>query len=230
MMHLIELCNISKIYGKNNLCVKALKSINLGIDKGELVAVMGASGSGKSTLLNILGCIDRCTEGRYLLQGKEVSSIGNCELARLRNKHFGFVVQHFALIDDYTIFENVKIPLDYAKVSRKNKKEKVKNILTKMNIYEKVNNIPSELSGGQNQRVAIARALINDPEIILADEPTGALDKKTGESVMEIFLNLNKEGKTIIIVTHDEKIAKYCSRIILMEDGEIKDYNFKIKE
>ena len=220
-MELIKLKNISKTYGQNDAKVEALKNINLSIEKGEMVAIMGTSGSGKSTLLNIIGLLDKPTEGCYTLEGKNVDKLKDKELAKNRNKFIGFVVQNFALIDDYTIYQNIKVPLDYAKVSKSEKKNRINTLLQKMKISDKKDKYPKELSGGQNQRVAIARALVNNPEIILADEPTGALDKNTGLEVMNIFKELNNEGKTVIIITHDEKIASMCKKIIRIEDGKI---------
>lgn len=220
-MSLISLKHIKKIYGSGDSTVSALNDVSLNIEKGAMIAVMGTSGSGKSTLLNIIGCLDRCTSGEYILNGKNIYNYSSKELANLRNKMFGFIVQYFALIDDYSVYENVVIPLEYAKVSRKEKKERVKNLLMKLGVEDKIDKLPSQLSGGQNQRVAIARALINEPEIILADEPTGALDRKTSAEIMSILKKLNEEGKTVIVITHDEEIAKKCKQIIRIEDGKI---------
>lgn len=217
----IELKNISKTYSKNGIKVNALENINICIDKGELVAIVGTSGSGKSSLLNIIGCIDKGYEGEYILNGKRIDLYKDEELALCRNKIFGFVLQYYGLLNNETVFDNIKLPLIYAK--KKEKANKVKDMLKKFNIEDKAQCRPTELSGGQCQRVAIARALINEPEIILADEPTGALDKKTSKEVMDILIELNKEGKTIIIVTHDEKIANQCNRIIRIEDGIIEE-------
>lgn len=221
-MSLISLKHIKKIYGSGDSTVSALNDVSLNIEKGAMIAVMGTSGSGKSTLLNIIGCLDRCTSGEYILNGKNIYNYSSKELANLRNKMFGFIVQYFALIDDYSVYENVVIPLEYAKVSRKEKKERVKNLLMKLGVEDKIDKLPSQLSGGQNQRVAIARALINEPEIILADEPTGALDRKTSAEIMSILKKLNEEGKTVIVITHDEEIAKKCKQIIRIEDGKIQ--------
>lgn len=220
-MNLIELKNIKKVYGKGEASVEALKEINLTIDKGEMIAIMGASGSGKSTLLNIIGFLDEPTDGSYLLDGQLVSKLSDKILARNRNEFIGFVVQNFALIEDYTVFQNIKVPLDYTKIARKEKKQRIISILDKMKILNKKDKLPKELSGGQNQRVAIARALVNNPQIILADEPTGALDRKTGDEVMSIFKKFNEEGKTVIIITHDERVANMCKRIIKIEDGKL---------
>lgn len=218
---MILLSDITKIYGKGESSVKALNGINLEIQKGEMVAIMGSSGSGKSTLLNIIGCIDKPTSGTYYLNGKDVSKMNQFTLAKLRNQQFGFVVQHFALIDDYSVFQNIKIPLDYTRIGRSEKKKRIYDILDKLSIKEKVNKYPNELSGGQCQRVAITRALVNEPEIILADEPTGALDQKTGKEIMDIFVNLNLSGKTVVIITHDFRIADYCNKKYNIENGKI---------
>lgn len=220
-MELIRINNISKTYGVNEGKVHALKDVSLTINEGELVAIIGQSGSGKSTLLNIIGCIDKASTGEYFIDGNNNKYLREKELARNRNNLIGFVLQYFGLISSYSVYENVELPLIYAK--SKNKKEKILDMLKKLDILEKKDKLPSELSGGQNQRVAIARALVNNPKLILADEPTGALDKNTSEQVMEILLQLNKEGKTVIIVTHDENISKQCERVIKIEDGYIKD-------
>lgn len=221
-MSLIELINIEKLYGMGDSKVEALRNVSLNIEKGEMIAIMGASGSGKSTLLNILGCLDKATRGSYKLDGKEVADLKKDKQAELRGSYFGFIVQYFALIDDYTVYENVKVPLDYTKISKKEKHKKILDELRVLGIENKKNRIPKELSGGQNQRVAIARALVNDPEVILADEPTGALDSKTGDEVLEIFKKINDKGKTVIIVTHDMNVAKKCKKIITLKDGEIE--------
>ena len=218
---MIELNKINKFFKTGDEEIQVLNDINLKVDKGEMIAIMGPSGSGKSTLLNILGCLDSQTSGTYEVCGKEITNLSSKEKAKMRNSMFGFVVQYFALIDDYTVYENVKLPLKYSTVKKKISKKEIINLLETLGIGEKKDRYPSELSGGQSQRVAIARAMSNDPQIILADEPTGALDKKNGNDVMSIFQKLNKEGKTIIVVTHDEKIAKMCKRIILIEDGKI---------
>ncbi|ACD22112.1 ABC transporter ATP-binding protein [Clostridium botulinum] len=218
-MKVIGLKDIKKIYGKKDYETVALQSIDLEISEGESIAIMGTSGSGKSTLLNILGCLDTQTSGSYFFNGNSINTFKEKELAKLRNSSFGFIVQSFALIDDFTVYENVVIPLDYSK--NKKKKSEVINLLKKLGIDEKINKTPKELSGGQCQRVAIARALVNDPEVILADEPTGSLDGRTGQEIMNILLDLNKKGKTLIIVTHDLNIAKQCYRIVNIVDGKI---------
>lgn len=220
-MDIINMENITKVFGKGDSRVEALRGISLKIEEGDMLAIVGASGSGKSTLLNILGTLDNATDGSYLLEDKNVSNLSVKELAKLRNSTFGFVVQHFALIKNFSAYENVEVPLEYSRKERKKFQDKIYNILKKLGLEKKIYKKPTELSGGQCQRVAIARALVNDAKIILADEPTGALDKQTGQEVMEIFKELNKEGKTIIIVTHDENVANQCNRIIRMEDGLI---------
>lgn len=224
-MALINLKNISKKFGVKDTEVQALRDVTLEINEGEIIAIVGASGSGKSTLLNIIGTLDRQTKGEYLLENKDLNKLNKYDLAKLRNNTFGFVVQNFALINDYTVYENIEIPLCYAKIKSSERKILIDKVLNKLDIKDKIKKKPTELSGGQCQRVAIARAIINSPKIVLADEPTGALDKKTGEQVMEIFKELNKEGKTIIIVTHDLKIASQCDRIINIEDGIIMENN-----
>lgn len=219
---MIELKNISKVYNKSKSNeVNALQNIDLKIEAGSMLAIMGPSGSGKSTLLNILGCLDVASAGTYKLNGQELQSLSRGKLAAVRNQHFGFVVQDFALIEDYTVMKNVEIPLHYSK-NRVNKKEKTLALLDMLGMKEKASEYVYNLSGGQRQRVAIARALINNPDIILADEPTGALDQKTGEQVLAIFKKIHKEqNKTVLIVTHDEKIAKQCEGIINIVDGKI---------
>lgn len=220
-MSLIEFKNICRYYGKDDAETRALDNINFSIDSGEMVAIMGASGSGKSTLLNLIGCLDRKTSGEYYFDGKSIDEYRKNDLASLRNSAFGFVVQYFALIDSYSVYENVEIPLVYNKTKVTDKKQRIKSTLFKLGIEHKIHKHPNELSGGQCQRVAIARAIVNNPRVILADEPTGALDKKTGEEVMNILKDLNSEGKTIIIVTHDINVANRCDRIISLSDGEI---------
>ncbi|GKX68922.1 ABC transporter ATP-binding protein [Inconstantimicrobium mannanitabidum] len=227
-MAFVELKNIKKTYGKGDGKVEALKGIDLSIEKGDMLAIMGASGSGKSTLLNILGYIDKATEGSYALEGQVVEKLSDKALAKRRNKFIGFVVQNFALVEDYTVYQNIRIPLDYTKMTKKEKKQRINDLLTSMGIIDKKDKLPRELSGGQCQRVAIARALVNDPDLILADEPTGALDKKTGEEIMNTFIKLNEEGKTIVVITHDEKVAKMCKKIIYIEDGNLVPQEVKL--
>ena len=214
-MSFIEIKNLKKIYNANkSIEVEALKSINLIIEKGDFCSIVGVSGSGKSTLLYILGCIDKQTEGTYLLEGKNVSMMSENELAQIRNKKIGFVLQDFGLIEEETVIENVRVPILFCKDKNlirnfRNKAEKLLKDLGIENLKDKKVNL---LSGGQRQRVAIARALINDPELILADEPTGSLDTNTAQNIMNIFKELNKSGKTIIIVTHNMELAKETQR------------------
>lgn len=221
-MCLIEIKSLNKTFGKNNSKTIALKDVNLKINKGELVAIVGTSGSGKSTLLNIIGTLDSPSSGEYLLNSKNISNLTEKELAKIRNMTFGFVVQYFALINDYTVSENIEIPLEYSKVKSNERERRISEVLKKLGILDKAKKKPKELSGGQQQRVAIARALINNPDVILADEPTEALDSKTSQQVIDILKELNKEGKTVIIVTHDNKIAMQCQRVLTIEDGSIK--------
>lgn len=225
MNYLIELNEISKVFGQDDAEVRALNGINLKISIGEMIAVIGSSGSGKSTLLNIMGLLDTPTDGQYILLDKDVSLYSNKEKARLRNSTFGFVVQDFALVDKYTVKQNVEIPFTYSgkKYTRNEKDSIINTTLTQLGIIEKKETLVCRLSGGQRQRVAIARALVCSPMIILADEPTGALDSDTSKEIMNIFSDLNKKGKTVIIITHDSNIANYCSKIIELSDGKIKE-------
>lgn len=222
---LIELKSISKTYsnGKNVSPISVLNRVDLQIQEGELVAIKGVSGSGKSTLLHILGCLDKPTDGIYLLNGMDMAQKTSAELSRIRNRTFGFVLQHFALIEEDTVLENVCIPLVFAKVPF----SKIDNCSMEKLRYLGIENLAqkrvSKLSGGEKQRVAIARALVNNPDVILADEPTGSLDTKNTRLIMEIFQSLNEQGKTIIIVTHDDFIAESCNRIITISDGAILD-------
>lgn len=219
-VELIELKNISKQYREETTI---LKGVDLCIEDGDYIALMGPSGAGKTTLMNIMGCLDRATQGEYFIDGNEISDYPEKEKARLRNEKFGFVVQDFALINEMTVYENVRLPLRYRKKRLKKEREHIESILKSLEIEDKKEIRVCDLSGGQQQRVAIARAIVNSPEIILADEPTGALDQETGREVMEIFSKLNQQGKTIIIVTHDPNIAAKCNRIIKMVDGKIQE-------
>lgn len=218
---LCQLINIKKVYSTGKVSFPALNGINLTIEKGEYTAIMGPSGSGKSTLLNIIGFLDTPTEGEYFYQGKEVSNLSDIELARLRNKEVGFVFQNFNLLPRLTAFSNVELPLIYAGLSVKERKRLVMEMLEKVGLKERANHRPNELSGGEMQRVAIARALVNNPSLILADEPTGNLDTKSGGEIMKIFDQLASEGRTIIIVTHDPNIASHAKRLIRITDGMI---------
>lgn len=218
MQNLIKLENICKFYGNT---VEVLKNINLTVKKGELLAIIGSSGSGKSTLMNILGCLDTPTSGEYYLDGEDVSTLSENELSQIRSKKIGFVFQSFNLIPDLTALENVELPLLYKGFSKEKRKAIATDILNKMGLESRLHHKPSEMSGGQQQRVAIARAVVGDPPIILADEPTGNLDSQTGKEVMELLLRLNREGKTVIIITHDSKIANQAKRVVKILDGQI---------
>lgn len=219
---MIELKNIEKTYEENIEKTKAVDGISLKIAQGEMVAIMGPSGSGKSTLLNILGCLERPTRGQYLLNGNDVIGLKEKQIAQLRNQTFGFVVQDFALIERYSVEKNVMLPLYYTSIDRKQRRDKVNQTLELVHLSEKKHALARNLSGGQRQRVAIARAIVNDANIIFCDEPTGALDKKTSGSIMQMFQKLNQMGKTIVIVTHDPEVARQCKRTIFIEDGKIK--------
>ncbi|MDI6781209.1 MAG: ABC transporter ATP-binding protein [bacterium] len=218
----IELFEIKKIYPVGKASFAALKGISLSIQKGEFVAIMGASGSGKSTLMNIVGCLDSPTSGSYLLDGEDVAMNNDKELALIRNKRIGFVFQSFNLLGKQSALDNVLLPLLYSgDCSRKNRRRIASETLKMVGLSAKLRNKPSEMSGGERQRVAIARALVNNPEIICADEPTGNLDSQTSHEIMEILLDLNKKGRTIILVTHEADIAAYAERVIRMRDGGI---------
>ena len=221
-MSLIELKEISKTYGKGEASVEALKSLELKVDEGEFVAIVGPSGSGKSTLLNIIGSLDRATAGEYLFNGVNISNFSQKDMATFRGEEIGFVFQNFNLLNDKTVVDNVMVPLRFSKKFKGNKRDRAMELIERVGIKGQDSKRVNELSGGQQQRVAIARALVNSPRIILADEPTGASDKKTGESIMELLRELNKGGTTVIIITHDEKIASSSDRIIRIEDGMIK--------
>jgi putative ABC transport system ATP-binding protein len=219
---IIHLETIQKSYfmGKNELQV--LKGVSLDIFKNEYVALMGPSGSGKSTLMNILGCLDTPTDGKYVLNSQDVSKMEDNALAEVRNKEIGFVFQQFNLLPRLTALENVALPLVYAGMSRKLRNEKAKHVLDMVNLSDRSHHRPNELSGGQSQRVAIARALVNDPAIILADEPTGNLDTKTSHEIMDIFGQIHNSGNTVVLVTHEEDIANHALRIVRLRDGVIE--------
>ena len=222
MSTLIETHDISKIYRMGAETIHALKSVSIKIERGEYVAFMGPSGSGKSTFMNIIGCLDTPSGGTYILNGNDVSNMTDNELAEVRNKEIGFVFQTFNLLPRQSSLENVALPLIYAGFGKSAREEKAQRALESVGLGDRGKHKPNELSGGQRQRVAVARALINDPSIILADEPTGNLDSKTSYEIMELFEDLHSRGNTIIMVTHEEDIAKYAHRIIRMRDGLIE--------
>jgi putative ABC transport system ATP-binding protein len=210
-----------KTYSMGDVEVRALRGVNLNIDKGEFVAVMGASGSGKSSLMNVIGCLDIPDSGSYILDGKETFELRRRELADLRNSKIGFVFQNFSLLARTTALENVELPTHYKRGARGSRREQARSALVKVGLGKRLDHMPNQLSGGQQQRVAIARAIVNDPPLILADEPTGALDTQTSLEVMELFNELNGSGKTIVLVTHEPDIAMHAKRLIKMRDGVI---------
>ena len=212
---------VSKTYGKDNLVVKALDNVNLKILRGDYLAVMGASGSGKSTAMNILGCLDRPSSGQYKLNGSSVENLSDDELAILRNQKLGFVFQQFHLLADATALENVMLPMIYAGINQSLREKQAKEALKKVGLKERMNNRPNQLSGGQQQRVAIARAIINKPALLLADEPTGALDSQTTEDVLDLFDKLHNSGITIVLVTHENEVASRAKKIARFKDGKI---------
>lgn len=221
---IVEVSNVRKSYLLGSLEVPVLSGINLKIEKGEFLAIMGPSGSGKSTLMNIIGCLDRPTEGQVFIGGEDLKRMSDEELARLRGLEIGFIFQTFNLIPRLTAFENVLLPTFANSRISCDSRKRSKYLLKVMGLEDRMHHKPGELSGGQAQRVSIARALINDPAILLADEPTGNLDSRTGAEILRIFIDLNKEGRTVVIVTHDPEIAKYADRVILVKDGIIQ-YN-----
>lgn len=218
---MIELVNVEKIYKTSDIIFHALKKVNLKINKGEFTSIMGPSGSGKSTLMNILGCLDNFNSGKYMLNGKDITNLSQDELAFIRNKEIGFVFQNFNLLPRMSILENVELPMVYADIPYKKRREKSLEALEKVGLLEWIKHKPTEISGGQKQRVAIARAIVNNPSVILADEPTGNLDSKVSLEVIDIFKDLNIGGVTIIMVTHEEEIAKHSKRIIRVKDGVV---------
>lgn len=218
---IIRVENLTKVYDTGAIQVKALSNVSLSIERKEYVAIMGASGSGKSTLMNILGCLDRLTDGKYILDNVDVSTLSDNELAVIRNKKIGFVFQAFNLLPRLSALGNVELPMVYAGLSKSDRRQKAKAALEKVGLGDRMHHRPNELSGGQKQRVAIARALVNDPAIILADEPTGNLDTTSSEEIMNIFEGLNNEGVTIVMVTHERDIAQHTKRAVVFRDGEI---------
>ncbi len=222
MQEIIRLKQVKKAYQTGEMHFEALKGINLVVNKGDYLAVVGPSGSGKSTLMNILGCLDLATSGEYRLDGELVNTLSSNQLADIRNKRIGFVFQAFNLLPYATAAENVEVPLLFAHVNSKERRKRVTELLARVGLADKMNNKPTEMSGGEMQRVAIARSLANEPEIILADEPTGNLDSKSGAAIVSMFDELHKAGKTILIITHDMSIAEHTERLVTMKDGLIE--------
>lgn len=219
---LISLSGISKDYDTGKIKVRALRDINLDIKRGEFIAIIGPSGSGKSTLMNIMGCLDTPTAGEYLLDGRAVANMGIHQLAAIRNKKIGFIFQNFNLLAYATAYENVELPLIFAGTPGSIRKERIMRNLSMVGLADRADHKPTELSGGEMQRVAIARALANDPEVVLADEPTGNLDTKSGKEIIDIFQKLNVEGRSVVTITHDMSIAEKCHRIVGLRDGAIE--------
>lgn len=221
MNTLVKLSKVNKIYRTDEVAFMALKNINLSINTGDFIAIIGASGSGKSTLMNIIGLLDHPTSGSYYLDGQDTAHFSQDHLAELRNKKIGFVFQSFNLLPRTSSLDNVALPLIYSKTPKSERLNRAKKALAELGLGDKINSRPNQLSGGQQQRVAIARSLVNNPQIILADEPTGNLDSKVSEEIMRIFELLNRQGKTIVMITHEPSIAKHAKKIIKMKDGEI---------
>ena len=226
---ILELKNIYKNYDQDNLVVPVLKDVSLQVDEGEYVAVMGPSGSGKTTLMNIIGCLDLPTSGSYILDGRPVSELKEKELTKVRRNILGFVFQNFQLMPRESALDNVCLPLIYAGVSKNERKEMGMKALEKVGLADRAAFRPNQLSGGQKQRVAIARAMVNNPKLLLADEPTGALDSKSGKQVLELFDMLNESGVTIVMITHDRKVAERAKRIVHIIDGEISEEGQEVK-
>ena len=223
---LIKISQLKRDFLLGNETINVLKGIDLIINKGEYVALMGPSGSGKSTLMNLLGCLDTPTSGSYILNGNDVSQMHDDELAEIRNKEIGFVFQTFNLLPRTTALDNVALPMIYAGYPKTERNQRAPEVLSLVNLSDRMDHQPNQLSGGQRQRVAIARAMVNKPSIILADEPTGNLDSKTSEEIMNLFNDIHENGNTIIVVTHEEEIAKYAHRVIRLKDGSIESDNF----
>jgi len=221
MQTIIRLEHISKIYGSDNTAVHALNDVNLTVEAGEYCAIMGPSGSGKSTAMNVIGCLDRPTSGNYYLDGEDVAKLSEQELAHIRNRKLGFVFQQFHLLPQLTAMENVMLPMVYASIPQKERKDRAAEALVRVGLGNRLNNKPTQLSGGQQQRVAIARAIVNRPVLLLADEPTGALDSQTTKEVLQIFGELNASGITVVMVTHEPDVARQTRRIVWFRDGQV---------
>jgi putative ABC transport system ATP-binding protein len=221
MADVIGLSGVTKVYDTGDVKLRALDGISLDVQEGEFIAVMGSSGSGKSTLMNIVGCLDRPTAGSYVLAGRQVSGMSRGELARIRNRVLGFVFQQFNLLSRTSALENVELPLEYAGVRSKDRRRRANEALARVGLGHRIDHHPNQLSGGQQQRVAIARAIVNSPRVILADEPTGALDSRTSIEVMAIFQDLWRSGITVVLVTHEAEMAEFASRVVVMRDGRI---------
>jgi len=222
---MIDIKNLTKTYNIGKMSIEILKGIDLTVNEGEYVSIMGPSGSGKSTFLNIIGCLDRLTTGTYTLDGKNIENLNDNELSEIRCKKVGFVFQSYNLLPKLNAIENVELPAKYLGMDRNKRKERAEELLRLVGLEDRMHHLPNELSGGQKQRVAIARALINDPKIIFADEPTGNLDSKSTEEILEIFKKLNDKGVTILMVTHEEDVAKHTKRIVRLRDGIIQSDN-----
>lgn len=223
MEEILEMTDLIKTYHLGGEKLIALDKVSLTINKGEFVSILGPSGSGKSTLMNIIGCLDTPTSGHYTLSGQKVANLSEKELARIRNKEIGFIFQSFQLLPRLSALQNVELPLIYAGVPADERRRKAMRILERVGLGDKLPNLPTQLSGGQQQRVAIARSVITEPSILLADEPTGALDQKTGAQIMQLFKELNKEGRTIVMITHDKHIASFGSRVLNIIDGRVSE-------
>jgi putative ABC transport system ATP-binding protein len=222
---MLKVTDVGKTYGK----FTALQDINLEVKDGEFLAIMGPSGSGKSTLINILGLLDQSYTGEYLLENKNYQTVNDNELSQIRGDQLGFVFQNFKLLSTYTVYENIEVPLIYSKKAQNNKHQLIESVIEKVGLKGKEKNLPTELSGGQQQRVAIARAIVNRPKLVIADEPTGALDSKTSKEIMDIFEKLNQDGTTIIMVTHDSEVAEHAMRTVYIRDGRLYNDEKSVK-
>jgi putative ABC transport system ATP-binding protein len=226
---MITIKQMTKVYGMGGTVVRALSGLNLHVSEGEMIAIMGPSGSGKSTLMNMIGCLDRPTSGEYNLAGKEVGQIDDNDRAEVRNRHIGFIFQGFNLLPKLTALQNVETPLIYRGIPARKRREIAMEALKVVGLGERGDHKPAELSGGQQQRVAIARAIASQPSILLGDEPTGALDSRTGQEVLSIFQDLNRQGRTVVLVTHDEHVAAHCKRVVVLRDGKIVEDRIQVE-